>query len=96
MSANDYVLICCSDRVVERSMGFARYFWSSSHIITRLEAWDQSNGEGGQVLYMDGGVGHMTVALHIASVWDASEIDFIIKLYTELEISPGVAQNVIE
>lgn len=77
-------------------MGFARFYWSGDRIITRLEAFDQSSGEGGQVYYVEGGVGHMNVALHMASVWGASEIDFIIRVYGEFEISPGVSQNVIE
>lgn len=70
-------------------MGFTRFYWSGSQIIRRLEAWDQSNGEGGEVYFVEGGAGHMNVALHMVSVWDASQIDFIVNVYGEFEVSPG-------
>lgn len=75
-------------------MGITRFNWFGRHVITGLEAWDQSNGEGGEVYYVQGGVGHTNVTLYMASVWEANEIDFIINVYGE--ISSNVAQIAIE
>lgn len=77
-----------SERVVERHLGYTRLYWTGSHIITRLEAWDQSDGLGGQVYHVENGAGHSSVVLHIASVWESTEIDFIVRIYAEIEISP--------
>lgn len=57
--------------------------WSGPYNITRIEAFDQSDGSGGEVAYYINGIGQRNVILLIFELLPHSGIDFIIKIYGE-------------
>lgn len=53
------------------------------HVISRIEILDQSNGNGGSVLDIIGGLGYRYLYVYFQSENNASAIDFIINVYAE-------------
>lgn len=58
--------------------------WSNeSFVITRLEALDQTNGSGGHVNFVGGGVGYRHTDLYFSAWYEGSSIDFIVNVFGE-------------
>lgn len=70
--------------IIERQGGLAFFEWSGNHNITRIEALDQSIGDGGEVYQVEGGLNETFVRLYLGSVLFGRPIDFIIYVYGEL------------
>lgn len=57
-----------------------------------MEAFDQSNGTGGTVYWVDEGLGRRRVGIYFIPNSNDREIDFIVNIYGE----PVVSNDVIE
>lgn len=71
------------ERVTERVTGLGRFDWSGSSTITRIEALDQSIGDGGEVYHTNGGLQNNFVTLHFTALMPDGVIDFIVNVYDE-------------
>lgn len=78
------ILLNYSERVTGEYLSEPNIFWrNTSFIITRLEAFDQTNGSGGEVYYITGGVNSRFIDLQFAARFVGSSIDFIVNIYVE-------------
>lgn len=71
------------ERITERKTGLTRFDWSGSNKITKIEALDQSIGDGGEVYHMTGGLKKRYVTLHFEAVAQNGVIDFVVNVYGE-------------
>lgn len=69
------------ERFTESATGLGRFDWSGSSTITRIEALDQSIGDGGEVYETNGGLQNSFVTLHFFAVIPNGVIDFIVNIY---------------
>lgn len=68
--------------VVQTLKDYTIFFHRAAGVITYLEAHDQSNGTGGFVSYIDGGVHQTSVEVEFRQVEDAvSNIEFIVEIW---------------
>lgn len=66
--------------------------WNNgSFLITRLEAFDQTNGSGGKLYSVGGGVGYRHADLYFDAWFEGSSIDFIVNIFGE----PAQSNDVI-
>lgn len=78
---NDSELLYRS-RIVEEMTGAYSFYWRGyDYMITRIEARDQSIGNGGRIYNYY--VGSNSTILEFTSVFNSSRIDFIIDIYGE-------------
>lgn len=71
-------------RIVSEWTGRYNFVWlDPNYVITRVEVHDQSGGNGGEIYWFYGGVNSTSVEIGFMSVFDNSEIDFIIDVYGE-------------
>lgn len=71
-------------RIVEVGTGRYNFVWfDPNYVITRVEAHDQSFGNGGEIYWYYGGVNATNLEIGFISVFDYTEIDFIIDIYGE-------------
>lgn len=84
-------LLLISERVTGEHLSTRSINWhNTSYIITRLEAFDQTNGSGGELYQISGGDGFRFVDLYFNARFVGSSIDFIVKIFGELEVSRDV------
>lgn len=62
---------------------FLRFDWSGPYVITRIEALDQSSGQGGELILVQGGLNTSEVIMYFTPLWPLLQIDFIIDIYGE-------------
>lgn len=72
-----------SERIVTNTSVGAVVGWSGpgAYRITRLEVFDQTNGLGGFIAWIDGGVNHRQVEIHFQSFGFGPDTDFIVNIY---------------
>lgn len=58
-------------------------YWYGLHIVSRLEAIDQSNGTGGFISFIRGGLTTRQVIVELESIETGSTIDFLFNIYAE-------------
>lgn len=69
------------ERVISTN-GYTSLYWrNDNYVITRIEVRDQSNGAGGELDSIFGGVSSTYVELLFYSVYNNSIIDFIVDIY---------------
>lgn len=91
LKPRDYIsgnLTDCSEllhreRYTERETGLGRFDWTGLSTITRIEALDQSIGDGGEVYQTNGGLQNSFVTLHFLAVIPNGVIDFFVNIYGE-------------
>lgn len=60
--------------------------WQGTARITFIEMIDQSNGNGGYVSWINGGIGHRSVTIFLRAI--DLHIDYIVRIYAEpLEVN---------
>lgn len=62
---------------------FLRFDWSGPYVITKIEAFDQSAGLGGELILVQGGLNTSEVIMYFTPLWQLLQIDFIINIYGE-------------
>lgn len=80
-----YIRIYCKIIFIFRSRVnepyLANFYWASFYNITRVEALDQSQGAGGQIYLIGGGIHRFRVSLFFEQV--QGPIDFLVNIYGE-------------
>lgn len=78
---SDYI-VDFSERIVAMNNS-AQVVWSGpgTYRITRLEVFDQTNGLGGFIAWIVGGVNHRQVEINFQSSEFGHDIDFIVNIY---------------
>lgn len=62
---------------------FLRFDWRGPYVITKIEAFDQSSGQGGELMLVQGGLNTSEVIMYFTPLWPLLQIDFIIDIYGE-------------
>lgn len=82
-----------SERVTDNPQYQLEFRWfDAAYVITRLEAFDQSNGTGGHVYWIDDGLDHRRVSIFFNPSVQKGKIDFIVNIYGE----PVLSNDIIE
>lgn len=72
------------ERIIYEFGGNNIFYWRGfDSVITRIEAHDQSIGDGGHVYNVFSGVNSTFAQIEFASVFNSSRIDFVINIYGE-------------
>lgn len=84
------------ERIIETTAGHASLSWTGQFSIVMIEGLDQTNGLGGFVFYVDGGLKQSHVNLFLAAEV-GTEIDFIFNIHgDQLEPQDLVEGNLTE
>lgn len=86
------------ERIVEENSGRYSFHWDDfRNGITRIEARDQSVGNGGEVVFLrNGGINTTYVEIVFTSVYNNSRIDFIVDIYGDLNFpAPEVCKIIL-
>lgn len=62
---------------------FLRFDWTGPYLITKIEVFDQSFGQGGEMILMQGGLNSSEVSMYFTPLWEWLQIDFIVNIYGE-------------